>query len=607
MPGITGIVSMYDEEENEKDLFAMVASMAHEPFYVSGTYVNKTMGVYIGWVSLRGSFSDCMPIFNEKKDVVLILTGEHFGNNAIISEMRKAGHVFEISNASYLVHLYEEKGDGFIKDLNGWFSGVIVDLRTKKVSLFNDRYGMERVYYHEGKSEFLFSSEAKSLLKVRPKLRAIDPRSLGEFITCDCVLENRSLYQNVNLLPGGSLWIIKGLETIKKGCYFKAKDWEDQDILDEKRFYETIKETFTRNLSRYFEARQPIAMSLTAGLDTRMIMACRREKQGKMPCYTFGGMDGETYDVRIARDIAHSCNERHYVIRLDRDFLYRYPYYAERTVYITDGCHDVCGAHDLYLNRVARDIAPIRMTGKFGSEVIRNRSMFKGNSLCEDLFSADFIKYVRGSMDRLGEVVKRNKLSFSVFEEIPKHEYGRLAIERSQLTVRSPYMDNELVKLMYQAPEGSRSSNKIQLRIIRESNPELSKYVTNRGTGGNWNYFISKLAELFYYSILKGEYIYLYQFPHYLAKIDYLLQPLHLERIILGRQKFEYYRLWFRKDISDYVKQVLLDNRTKNRPYFNSKFITKMVSDHINGRKNYFMEISKCLTIELIQRLLIEK
>ena len=70
-------------------------------------------------------------------------------------------------------------GIGFIERLNGWFSGVLVDLRKQIVVVFNDRYGVNRVYYHETPDGFYFSSEAKSLLKVLPGLRQSGFQRLG--------------------------------------------------------------------------------------------------------------------------------------------------------------------------------------------------------------------------------------------------------------------------------------------------------------------------------------------------------------------------------------------------------------------------------------------
>jgi len=37
-------------------------------------------------------------------------------------------------------------------------------------------YGMSRVYFHEGDESFIFASEAKSLLRVRPLYGPLNPR-----------------------------------------------------------------------------------------------------------------------------------------------------------------------------------------------------------------------------------------------------------------------------------------------------------------------------------------------------------------------------------------------------------------------------------------------
>jgi hypothetical protein len=72
MPGIFGIISQntkYEEMDNHLQL--MLEPMLHEPFYNSGIYSNRDFGVNIGWVCHENSFCDCMPIWNEKKDIVL--------------------------------------------------------------------------------------------------------------------------------------------------------------------------------------------------------------------------------------------------------------------------------------------------------------------------------------------------------------------------------------------------------------------------------------------------------------------------------------------------------------------------------------------------------
>src|SRR5262249_44356643 len=150
---------------------------------------------------------------------------------------------------------------------------------------------------------------------------------------------------------------------------------------------------FSRNLPRYFEAQERIGMSLTGGLDTRMIMAWQKPLPGSLPCYTFGGMFRDCRDVLVARGVARVCGQSHEVIPVGADFLSRFPHYAERTVYLTDGCADVSRSPDLYINERAREIAPVRMTGNYGGEVLRRVRAFKPVEPLPGLFCPELLSY----------------------------------------------------------------------------------------------------------------------------------------------------------------------------------------------------------------------
>ena len=149
----------------------------------------------------------------------------------------------------------------------------------------------------------------------------------------------------------------------QKCSYFHPREWEEQETLDPESYYRELREVFSRNLPRYFNGPERIAMSLTGGLDTRMIMAWQKFQPESLPCYTFGSMLRENHDVRVARRVAKACDQPFQVITAGQEFLSRFPHYAERAIYLTDGCVDVSRAPDLYLNERAREIAPVRMTG----------------------------------------------------------------------------------------------------------------------------------------------------------------------------------------------------------------------------------------------------
>ena len=166
-------------------------------------------------------------------------------------------------------------------------------------------------------------------------------------------------------------------------------------------------------------------------------------------------------------------------------------------------------------------------------------------------------------------------------------------------------MDNELVRLFYQAPSEVRSGNQAQLRLIQRRSPALAKILTNRGTAGASNNFVSKCSQIFYYSLLKADYIYLYAMPSWLTRLTSRGPFVGVERLLLGYQKFEHYRLWLKNEFASFVREVLLDSRTLNRSFFNGRFIEQIVFGHTVRGDNYFYEINKALTLELICRQLL--
>jgi asparagine synthase (glutamine-hydrolysing) len=609
MPGIAGIVSKAPIEANEEKIKLMVSTMMHEPFYSSGTYSDKQMGVCAGWICHEGSFADCMPVWNEKRNMVLIFHGENFTDLELFDRLKACHHKFDRSNASYLIHMYEEYGIEFLKQLNGWFNGILIDLLNRKILLFNDRYGMQRIFYHEGKDAFYFASEAKALLKVCPDLREIDMRSLGEFLSCDCVLEYRTLFRNVCLLPGSSAWCFEKDGSIDKRTYFNPDVLENQAWLEKEFFYEKLKETFSKVLTRYFRSTQPIGISLTGGLDTRIIMANAELPEGKYPCYTFGGMYRDCTDVTVGRKVAAVCNQPHTTLPLGSEFLCNFSDYAEKTIYTTDGYLDVNRAPEIYLNKKARDVAAIRMNGNYGGEVLRGISgKLRASSKLAPFFNADFSKYFQEASVAVNETNNRagDFRTFNLFKEIPWLRNHGFVAEQSQLIPRTPYMDNDLIALMYRAPMEARTTKELCFRLIADGNPELAKIPTDRGVGGHKKFPISAALRLYHGFCVKAEYAYDYGMPELLARIDRRLMFIRPERLFLGRHKFAHFRIWYRDVLSGYIKEILLDEKTLTRNYLNRKAVEEMVRSHTEGRNNFSIQLSKMLTLELTQRLLIE-
>jgi len=601
MPGIVGLITKKPRAWAEQQLVMMVGALLHESFYISGTCIDESMGVYAGWAVRNGSFCDVLPITNERRDVSLVFSGDVYPKSGTLSGLKERGHSVDAQGASYLVHLYEEDPD-FLSKLNGLFHGLLVDRTRRTGILFNDRYGMHRVCYHQSKDAFYFGPEAKAILAALPELREADPKGLGEVIGCSCVLENRTIFKNIHVLPAGSSWIFRDGAMEQKRVYFKPKEWEDQAPMESEAYYRELREVFSSNLELYFPGQERVGMSLTGGLDTRLIMAWQKSAPGALPCYTFGGMTRECQDVRIARRIAGICQQPYRVIPIDTEFLSRFPHYAERTVYMTEGGADVYRASDLYVSEKARNIAPAKVVGTYGSEIIRHAVMFKATSPLDGLFRPEFTSNIRQAAATYNELRNQHPVTFAVFVQSPWYHQGILALESSQLSVRSPYLDSDFVRTVFREPKSNGSKSDIRLRLIKDGNPALAKFPSDRGIGGTSgrSFPISRGALEFTF---KAEYAYDYGMPQWASRIDSLLSPLHVERLFLGRHKFSHFRIWYRDTLSEYVREILLDRRTLSRPYLEPNAVRAIVDGHTRKGLNYTTTIHKLLTLELLHRL----
>lgn len=605
MPGIVGLITKMPRAWAEPQLLQMVESLRHESFYKTGVWIDEQLGVYVGWAERKGSFSDGIPVSNEQGDVRLVFSGEEFPEPATARTLKEKGHSVGSTGPSYLVHLYEDDPK-FPAGLNGRFHGLLADRPRGTATLFNDRYGMHRIYYHDAKQAFYFSAEAKAILKVRPELRNADSRGVGEFVACGCVLENRTLFQGISVLPPGSAWLFRGGLLEQKSTYFEPREWEEQSQLDPEAYYQKLREVFSQNLPRYFNGSQPVGMSLTGGLDSRMILAWHKAAPKTLPFYSFSSMFREPQDVVLSRRLAGALNQPYTVIPVAEEFLSHFSSYAERTVYLTDGCVDVSHSPDLYVNQQARNIAPVRMTGNYGGEVLRRVRAFKPVTPAPGLFHPDFLRSLQEAGNTYAAQLGGHPLSFAVFRQAPWHHFGLLSLEQTQLSLRSPFLDNDFVQTVFRAPASACNSNDISLRLIADGNPALMKIRTDRGLAGSLSGVTAQISRGLIEFSVKAEYAYDYGMPQPVAQADHLLSPLHLERLFLGRHKFYHFRVWYRDALAKYVQEMLLDPRTLSRPYLDRRSLESIVRGHLKGDRNYTSSIHKVLTLELIHRLFLD-
>jgi asparagine synthase (glutamine-hydrolysing) len=605
MPGLVGLITKMPRALAEPLLLAMLKAVSHEKFYGSGTWIDESLGVYVGWTALKGSFSDGMPLRNKRGDAWLIFSGEEYSDRrtAMVSDGEE--NSTSSAESAYLIHRHEEDPN-FVRNLNGMFHGLIADRSRGVVTLFNDRYGMHRLCYHRSNDAFYFAAEAKAIVEVRPELRTSDAQSLGEFVAFSCILENRTIFKDVQVLPAASAWTFRHGELEEKNTYFDPSEWEGQTTLPAQSYYEELRSVLTTTLPRYFAGPQQIGIAMTGGLDTRVILALHPSAPGTLPSYTFAGPFRESQDVLVGRKVASICGQPHRVIKAGSDFIDNFPDYAERCVRFTEGTVDVSRAADIFLSERAGEVAPVKIVGTYGSEIVRHAVMFKPTHPPEGVFSPDLLSHVRDAGTTYVNVRRQHPVTFAAFRQSPWYHHGILALEQSQITVRSPFMDNEFVRTVYRAPLESASNGDIRLRLINDGNAALGRVPSDRGIGGNGGSLTSAFVRGFQEFTFKAEYAYDYGMPQSVARVDHLFAWLHLERLFLGRHKLLHFRVWYRDRLADYVREMLLDSRTLSRPYLDRKAVEAIVNGHLKGTHNYTTQIHRLLSLELLHRLFLD-
>jgi asparagine synthase (glutamine-hydrolysing) len=262
------------------------------------------------------------------------------------------------------------------------------------------------------------------------------------------------------------------------------------------------------------------------------------------------------------------------------------------------------GAHEVYLNAQARQLAPVRLTGVFGGEILRAVSTFKLVRLSPQLTNPEFHRNINSSAGKLANG-EANPVSFAAFKEVPWNIFGNVAASRSQVTFRTPYLDNEIVALAFRAPEKLRRSPVPALRFVNNNDPVLGRIPTDRGYVGENRGVASILRRLFAEATFKIDYYNTEGWPRFLSRLDPVLRHVSSGLGILGLHKYLPYRHWFRKELAGYLIDVFKDVRTRQSPFWNPDFVNHMASQHIAGRKNYVREINAVLTLQAIERLLI--
>lgn len=306
MCGIAGFVCREGEAADLDVLKTMTATLSRRGPDGDGFYVDGPAGLGHRRLSIIDLAGGAQPMSNEDGSVWVTYNGEIYNEPALRAELESRGHVFRTrSDTECLVHLYEEHGPEFARELNGMFALAIWDARRRRLVLARDRMGQKPLVYAEtATGALVFGSEPKALLKHPDVTRRIDPAGLARYLFYEYLPAPHSIWSGMRKLPPAHVLVWEDGRA-RVGPYWRpGLPAEETAPLEEvaPRFWDEFREA----VGRHRRSDVPLGVFLSGGIDSSSVAAALSELEPARGIRTFSiAFDDRSFDESsYAKEVA---------------------------------------------------------------------------------------------------------------------------------------------------------------------------------------------------------------------------------------------------------------------------------------------------------------
>jgi asparagine synthase (glutamine-hydrolysing) len=539
-------------------------------------------------------------VFNGEIYNYLELRREHLGAYTFVSS----------SDSEVILHMYDAFGEDCVKYFNGMFAFAIWDDRERRLFLARDRVGVKPLYYTVQAGTLLFASEIKSLLQHDKVAVSIDPTAVDDFMTFGYVQSPRTIFKGIYRLPEGhTLTWQDGRVNVRE--YWDVRFEPDETTpLDAQ--CERLIELLDDSLRLRLRSDVPLGVLLSGGVDSSAVTALLARAVGRIKTFSIGYDAGKEYnELGYARSIAKRYDTEHHDLILEprtfESFIPKFVYHMDEPV--TEGA-----AISLYFvsELTARHVKVV-LSGEGSDELFGGYPIYHYMRLIEAYRMVP--EAVRtGLMDPLLRAVSRSP-------KIDKYLYlSRQPLERRYLNVH--LYDDRARHALY-----SRDFN----RELGSFDPRRTLEALHQKAAGT-----DLLSRLLYVDtktwlpndiLIKADRMSMatsielrepfldYRLIEFAARVPskykirngqtkYILKRALkdiLPHEILHRSKMGFptpLAAMFRGDLYAYVRDVLLDERSRARGYFDQTAVSTFVSEHLAGTADHHSVLWRLLILE---------
>ena len=462
----------------------------------TGVYINKRDKIALGMnrLAILGLKTGSQPMYSKDKKKILVFNGEIFNFNELCKKYLNKSYQ---SDTKTLLDLFCKYGPKCLDFLNGMFAFAFYDLNKKKVYIGRDRFGIKPLYYFS-KNKFIFSSEVKALKKILNSSLNIDFQNISNYITLNHSHGDNTIYKDIKKLPPGHY-----IEFSLKKNFFDIKKWyypkySPQVFKNKKECIEIADHQIKKSLNLWTKSDVPISFLLSGGMDSGLLTKMYSEKINEKInniSLAFKTKGEEKWnEINTINKLVKDINSNHKTIFFDSKiflndfnkiissldepyggglpswFVFKQISKNFKVAISGTGGDEIFGNYNRYfkLKAIKKKIGITRFNEYFYNLYFSNNRWKKKytNLKIYPETSDTFYKNIHKTNFKNSS----KKFSMLDFNTQLKDEFlyiTDLFSMKHSLEVRTPYLDHELVELIYNMPERYRISKSIYKPILR--------------------------------------------------------------------------------------------------------------------------------------------
>jgi asparagine synthase (glutamine-hydrolysing) len=603
MCGIVGKLVAPGRGSLEREVLErMCAALEHRGPDSRGLFLEGNVGLGIQRLRVVDLVTGDQPIFNEDGSVVVVLNGEIYNFQELRERLRGQGHRFATDgDTEVIVHLYEEHGVRCVRHLHGMFAFALWDKRRRRLLVARDRIGKKPLFYAIDQGGVCFSSELRSLLEDCDTKRVVDPRAIDYYLSYGYVPAPLSIFKDVQKLPPAHTLVFEhGEATVAR--YWRLDFSRKLRVSDPRELHEPIREHLRRATRRRMIADVPVGAFLSGGIDSSAVVAAMAEASSS-PVKTFSiGFESEAFDeLRHAQRISEEFGTEHHEFVVRPDAIEMVPRIVRQ---YGEPFADASAIPSFYLSELTRSKVTVALNGDGGDESFGGYTRYVANRLGArlDRLPLGLRRALAASAGRLGggQLESVSNKARRLMEGLPLGPAARYERYLSWLdqTRRTELYGDELAEAVSASPGAG-----LMLDTWREASGDdvidvMLEVDSSTHLPGN---LIPKIdIATMAYALEARSPLLDHQLMEFAASIPAALKVRGSEKKWIFRQAMRGWipdqildrpkrgftvpiGEWFRNDLHDLVRDVLLDPGTLDRGYFRPHAVRSMLERQMAG------------------------